>query len=123
MCTLLASSVLLVACVKKESPAEETSAQTDVASEVVSESVTEFQPLEAVEETEVESTITAAPAAQTAQIETTETAPATPAAPKAEAPKAQDTETQFAPKDKSTAQSQDDAVADAMAAAMPALEN
>ncbi|OAL79775.1 internalin [Acinetobacter sp. SFB] len=144
ICGAIAASLLLTACVKKEAPKEdeqekvETTQQTEQVNEPV-----QLQPLDSAENTQTETP-------EQVQIERQETAntttvirrevretlqqtaaDATPkpeapkaAAPKPEAPKAEEKPTQATPsKSNSANQSEDDAVAAAIAAATPALEN
>ena len=127
ICGAIITGLLLTACVKKETPTEEPIEQQADTSEVASEIITtEFTTLEATEE----------PTSDTETIQLSEsesTAPAIPATPinepatkPAEPAKAQDTPSNYtAPAKTNTgfAQSEDEAVADAIAAAMPALEN
>ena len=131
LCAAIASSLFLAACVKKEAPTEAQSDEVEVSTEVTSEPAMEFTPLEPVDQAATAATesiptedysITEAPITESHST-TQPNNPNTTAAPAAEAAKAQDTPTQYVPKDKSSTQSQDDAVADAIAAATPALEN
>lgn len=136
ICGAIATALLITACVKKEEPKQEEPEQVDtVASEAMPASEAQFQSLDAADNAPIEPT-----PAQTEIIReetphtTTEIRRETPAAPveeaprpaapKAEAPKAEDKPTQAAPKQHNGgAQSEDDAVAAAIAAATPALDN
>lgn len=144
ICGAIAASLLLTACVKKEAPKddEQEKVETTQQTEQVNEPV-QLQPLDAPENTQAETP-------EQVQIERQETAntttvirrevretpqqtaaDATPkaeapkaVAPKPEAPKAEEKPTQATPsKSNSANQSEDDAVAAAIAAATPALEN
>lgn len=146
ICGALATGLLLTACVKKEAPKEEE--QTEVAASeatpvqqpaLETQSADQDQPLiEEVPETvevireETPNTTTeirreTRPAESNSAPAQAPSAPAqsTPAASQpAQAPKAKDTETEHKPKTNTgSAQSEDDAVADAIAAATPALDN
>lgn len=128
ICAAIATGLLLTACVKKEAPKEED--QTDVAS---SEPVN-LQPLEQpsvettlpeqesiqIERIETENTTTEIRRSvqETESTQASETANDTPATPKVE-----DKPTQPKANHTSGSQSEDDAVAAAIAAATPALEN
>ncbi|MBI1452404.1 MULTISPECIES: internalin [unclassified Acinetobacter] len=136
ICGALAAGLLLTACVKKEAPKEDEQEHVETAASEVAPA--EFQKLDATDEqeipltpsnTEVEvireetpNTVTevrreVAPAAEAAK-------PAPAPVQKAEAPRAEDKPTQaVAPKNTSASQSEDDAVAAAIAAATPALDN
>lgn len=121
ICATIATSLFLTACVKKESPTEEQAEQqVEVTeTEATSEPVAEFTPLEAIEESPVE------PAVESTVVEVAPVIESAPTARPETAP-AQDTATNYTAPVKTnntTAQSEDDAVADAIAAAMPALEN
>ena len=138
--TLILTGLTLTACVKKEAPKEdeqekvETTQQTEQINEPV-----QLEPLDATENTQVETPTNVEIERQetantTTVIRREVTLPATTEAPnaeapkavaaKAEAPKAEEKPTQAIPsKSNSATQSEDDAVAAAIAAATPALEN
>lgn len=135
ICGAIAAGLLLTACVKKEAPKEdeqekvETTQQTEQVNEPV-----QLQPLDSAENTQTEipaqveverqetANTTTVIRREVTQAATTE-APKAVAA-KAEAPKAEEKPTQATPsKSNSATQSEDDAVAAAIAAATPALEN
>ena len=138
ICAALATGLLLTACVKKEEPKNEE--QSEQASEAQTtqaasqpEPTQEFQPLESVDKPatpapviEISREQTANTTAeirretQPAQIQATEEATATTA--QAEQPKPAKVEQPKAVKP-ATAQTEDDAVAAAIAAATPALNN
>lgn len=135
ICGAIAAGLLLTACVKKEAPKEDEQEKVETTQQIeqVDEPV-QLQPLDSAENTQTE-----IPAQ--VEVERQETAntttvirreviqPATTEAPKAvaakaEAPKAEEKPTQATPsKSNSATQSEDDAVAAAIAAATPALEN
>lgn len=130
ICGAIATTLFLTACVKKEEPQTE---QPEVAEVTVEQVATpaEFEALESVEssqsevvivETQVTEITNTAPEARREVRVVTEAEP-TAAVAKPKAAPVQDTETQYAPKPTTSSQSQDDAVNDAIAAAMPALEN
>jgi len=131
ICGAIATALLVTACVKKEQPKQDEQEQVEVQTEQTTET-TQFEPLEPVEN--IEDTEPEMPAH--VEVERTETANTTteirretpshaaPApAPKAAAPVAEDKPTQARPSNNTGAQSEDDAVAAAIAAATPALEN
>lgn len=149
ICGAIATSLLLSACVKKETPAEEetraetATTQSKPEAKFENLSPTEPEPTAAVAE---QATAAAAPKAadtpkkvevireqtanttteirretRPAQTETQPKAEAPKPEPKAEAPKAEPKPKAEAPRSNST-QSQDDAVAAAIAAATPALD-
>ena len=134
ICGALAMGLLLTACVKKEEPKDEQTDTAQAASEPTEQ--VQFQPLEA-SQPEAEVVIPAQVEVERQETPNTTTeirretrpaqsTPATePAASQpAQTPNAQDSETEYKPKTNSGAeQSEDDAVADAIAAATPALEN
>jgi hypothetical protein len=128
ICGAIATGLLLTACVKKEAPKEEEQVEV-VASEVAPVETAQFENLEAVSEPVIEETPQTVEVIREETPNTTteirrEVRPAEPAAPAAEAPKAQDAATNYTPKNNTgTTQSEEDAVNDAIAAAMPALEN
>lgn len=135
ICTALATGLLLTACVKKEEPKNEE--QSEQASEAQTtqaasqpEPTQEFQPLESVDkpatpapvieisrEQTANTTTEIRRETQPAQIQATEEATA-----QAEQPKPAKVEQPKAVKP-ATAQTEDDAVAAAIAAATPALNN
>ena len=134
ICGAIAAGLLLTACVKKEAPKEDEQEKVETTQQIeqVNEPV-QLEPLDAPENTPAE-----APAQ--VEVERQETAntttvirrevreapqqAATEPAPKAEVPKAEEKPTQATPsKSNSANQSEDDAVAAAIAAATPALEN
>ena len=131
ICGAIATALLVTACVKKEQPKQDEQEQVEVQTEQTTET-TQFEPLEPVEN--IQDAEPELPAQ--VEVERTETAntttdirretPAQPAAapaPKAAAPVAEDKPTQARPSNNAGAQSEDDAVAAAIAAATPALEN
>jgi outer membrane biosynthesis protein TonB len=127
--TLILTGLTLTACVKKEAPKEEEQVEVTPASEISTPEPAQFEPLEPVEEAVIEE----APET-TVEIEREETAnttteirrevkkpePAepTPTTEASEEPAATTPRTNSDPENKS----EDDAVADAIAAAMPALD-
>ena len=133
ICGAIAAGLLLTACVKKEAPKEDESEQaaTTQQTEQVTEPV-QAEPLTPVESEQVE-------IRRDVEVERHETAHTTTEirrevsepkpveskpVVKVEAPKAEDKPTQVAQqKPSNTPQSEDDAVAAAIAAATPALEN
>lgn len=127
LCGAIAAGLLLTACVKKETPKEDEQEQVDVASEPV-----ELQPLQAAASeapTQVEVIREETPNTTTEvrrevkPVEAAQQKPATEATPKAEAPKAEPKPTpEASAKSNNEAQSEDDAVAAAIAAATPALD-
>lgn len=127
ICGAIATALLVTACVKKEQPKQDEQEQVEVQTEQTTETA-QFEPLEPVES--IEDAEPEMPAH--VEVERTETAnttteirretPAQPA-PRAEAPVAEDKPTQARPSNTSGTQSEDDAVAAAIAAATPALEN
>ena len=131
ICGAIATALLVTACVKKEQPKQDEQEQVEVQTEQSTEPA-QFEPLTPVES--IENAEPELPAQ--VEVERTETAnttteirretPAQPApapAPKAAAPVAEDKPTQARPSNNTGAQSEDDAVAAAIAAATPALEN
>lgn len=131
ICGAIATALLVTACVKKEQPKQDEQEQVEVQTEQTIETAQfeSLEPVESIEDAEPEM-----PAH--VEVERTETAnttteirretPAQPAAapaPRAEAPVAEDKPTQARPSNTSGTQSEDDAVAAAIAAATPALEN
>ncbi|RKG33977.1 internalin [Acinetobacter tianfuensis] len=132
ICGALAAGLLLTACVKKEAPKEEEQEQVETAASEAAPA--EFQQLEAASEPEIEATPTHTEVIReetpntTTEIRRESVKPQEPAeaapAQKAEAPKAEEKPTQaISPKPAGAAQSEDDAVAAAIAAATPALDN
>ncbi|WP_216937357.1 MULTISPECIES: hypothetical protein [unclassified Acinetobacter] len=132
ICTVILTGLTLTACVKKEAPKEEEQVEVTPASEISSPAPAQFEPLEPVEETtvieEVPPTVEIRreqTANTTTEIrreikkpEATEPAPVTETSEEpAVKPTATAPETSSNPENKS----EDDAVADAIAAAMPAL--
>ena len=131
ICGAIATGLLLTACVKKEAPKEEEQVEVSAASENAPAQSTTFETLEPTEQAEPEvqtetieikrevQTTTVVPAVEVEREATTPAAPAPTKAPAAEKPA-----TTYTPKtNTSSAQSEDDAVADAIAAATPALDN
>lgn len=143
ICTVILTGLSMTACVKKEAPKEEEQVEVTPASEVLTPEPAKFEPLEAVEDTVIEpmpETTVEIEREQTANTTTeirrevkkpepVEAAPAveattppvqeTPAAPVRSAPASAPVST---PKtNTNVSKSEDDAVADAIAAAMPAL--
>ena len=127
ICGALVTGLLLTACVKKEAPTEEqTEQQVETTENVTSEAQpAEFTTLEATDEPQIE-VAEVAPAQEAPIAAAPAETEAAPAAKPAEPAKAQETPTHYtapAKTNSGSAQSEDDAVADAIAAAMPALEN
>ena len=131
ICGAIATALLVTACVKTEQPKQDEQEQVEVQTEQTTETA-QFEPLEPVES--IEDTEPEMPAH--VEVERTETAntttdirretptqPTAVTAPKAAAPIAEDKPTQARPSNNTGAQSEDDAVAAAIAAATPALEN
>ena len=131
ICGAIATALLVTACVKKEQPKQDEQEQVEVQTEQTTETA-QFEPLEPVEN--IEDTEPEMPAH--VEVERTETAntttdirretptqPTAVTAPKATAPIAEDKPTQARPSNNTGAQSEDDAVAAAIAAATPALEH
>ena len=130
ICGAIAAGLLLTACVKKEAPKEDESEQA-ATTEQVTEPV-QAEPLTPVESEQVEipthveverhetANTTTEIRREVSEPKPVESKPAV----KAEAPKAEDKPTQATQqKPSNTPQSEDDAVAAAIAAATPALEN
>lgn len=127
ICGAIATGLLLTACVKKEAPKEDEQEQVEVVTTEQQQTV-ELQPLAASEPeipAQVEVIREETPNTTTEiHRETPAPAPAAQPAPKAEAPKAEEKPTQARPSNTNpNAQTEDDAVAAAIAAATPALEN
>ena len=130
ICGAIAAALLLTACVKKEAPKEDEQekVETTQPTEQVNEPV-QLQPLDSAENTQTETPAQVEIERQETENTTTVirrevTQPAATEAPKAEAPKAEEKPAQATPsKSNSASQSEDDAVAAAIAAATPALEN
>jgi hypothetical protein len=131
ICGAIATTLFLTACVKKEEPQTEQPEVAETPAVEQIETPAEFEALDAVDssqpvativETQVAEVVTTAPAAPRETRPVAEEAQTAPAA-KPQAAPAQDTETQYTPKNTGSSQSQDDAVNDAIAAALPALEN
>ena len=133
ICGAIATALLLTACVKKEQPKQDEQEQVEVQTEQTTET-TQFEPLEPVEniqdaepelpaQVEVERTETANTTTEIRRETPAQPAAAPAPAPKAAAPVAEDKPTQARPSNNTGAQSEDDAVAAAIAAATPALEN
>lgn len=128
ICGALALGLLLTACVKKEEPKDEQAETAQAASEPTEQA--QFQPLEA-SQSETEVVIPTQVEVVREQTPNTTTEIRREVAPKpattqaVEAPKAEDKPAQVVqqPKPNTTAQSEDDAVAAAIAAATPALDN
>ncbi|WP_336956597.1 internalin [Acinetobacter johnsonii] len=127
ICGAIAAGLLLTACVKKEAPKEDEQEQVEVVTTEQQQTV-ELQPLAASEPeipAQVEVIREETPNTTTEiRRETSAPAPAAQPAPKAEAPKAEEKPTQARPSNTNpNTQTEDDAVAAAIAAATPALEN
>ena len=127
ICGAITAGLLLTACVKKEAPKEDEQEQVEVVTTEQQHTV-ELQPLAASEPeipAQVEVIREETPNTTTEiRRETPAPAPATQPAPKAEAPKAEEKPTQARPSNTNpNTQTEDDAVAAAIAAATPALEN
>jgi len=127
ICGAIAAGLILTACVKKEAPKEDEQEQVEVATTEQQQTV-ELQPLAASEPeipAQVEVIREETPNTTTEiRRETPAPAPAAQPAPKAEAPKAEEKPTQARPSNTNpNTQTEDDAVAAAIAAATPALEN
>ncbi|WP_353141458.1 internalin [Acinetobacter pragensis] len=138
ICGAIATALLITACVKKEEPKQEEQEQVDTsASEAQPVEPAKFESLDSADTQPIEpipaheEVIREETPNTTTEIrrEVRNEEPATPKAetpkpaPKAEAPKAEDKPAQAAPKQHSGAQTEDDAVAAAIAAATPALDN
>ena len=140
ICGAIAAALLLTACVKKEAPKEDEQekVETTQPTEQVNEPV-QLQPLDSAENTQTETpaqveierqetenttTVIRREVTQPAATEAPKAETPKAAAPKAEAPKEEEKPAQATPsKSNSASQSEDDAVAAAIAAATPALEN
>ena len=127
ICGAIAAGLLLTACVKKEAPKGDEQEQVEVVTTEQQQTV-ELQPLAASEPeipAQVEVIREETPNTTTEiRRETPAPAPAAQPAPKAEAPKAEEKPTQARPSNTNpNTQTEDDAVAAAIAAATPALEN
>jgi len=140
ICGAIAAALLLTACVKKEAPKEDEQekVETTQPTEQVNQPV-QLQPLDSAENTQTETpaqveierqetenttTVIRREVTQPAATEASKAETPKAAAPKAEAPKAEEKPAQATPsKSNSASQSEDDAVAAAIAAATPALEN
>ena len=140
ICGAIAAALLLTACVKKEAPKEDEQekVETTQPTEQVNEPV-QLQPLDSAENTQTETpaqveierqetenttTVIRREVTQPAATEAPKAETPKAAAPKAEAPKAEEKPAQATPsKSNSASQSEADAVAAAIAAATPALEN
>lgn len=140
ICGAIAAALLLTACVKKEAPKEDEQekVETTQPTEQVNQPV-QLQPLDSAENTQTETpaqveierqetenttTVIRREVTQPAATEAPKGETPKAAAPKAEAPKAEEKPAQATPsKSNSASQSEDDAVAAAIAAATPALEN
>ena len=127
ICGAIAAGLLLTACVKKEAPKEDEQEQVEVVTTEQQQTV-ELQPLAASEPeipAQVEVIREETPNTTTEiRRERLAPAPAAQPAPKAEAPKAEEKPTQARPSNTNpNTQTEDDAVAAAIAAATPALEN
>lgn len=128
ICGAIATGLLLTACVKKEAPKEEEQVEVSAASENTPEAPVQFETLEPTEQVESTETIenqreiqdtNVSPSVEVTREVTTPAAPAVTKVPAVEKPAAT-----YTPKtNTSSAQSEDDAVADAIAAATPALDN
>ncbi|OTG77039.1 internalin [Acinetobacter sp. ANC 4169] len=135
LCGAIAAGLLLTACVKKETPKEDEQEQVETTqqTEQVNQPA-QAEPLEAVENNETQVPTHVEVERQETANTTTEIRrevrdapqqkPATEAAPKAETAKVEEKPTQAAVPSKPTsaAQTEDDAVAAAIAAATPALD-
>jgi CTP synthase len=131
--TLILTGLTLTACVKKEAPKEEEQVEVTPASEISTPEPTQFEPLEPVEPAAIEEEVAPTVEIQREQTENTTTeirreikkpettepapVPETREEP-ASKPAATTPKTNSNPENKS----EDDAVADAIAAAMPALD-
>lgn len=142
ICGAIAAALLLTACVKKEAPKEDEQekVETTQPTEQVNEPV-QLQPLDSAENTQTETpaqveierqetenttTVIRREVTQPAATEAPKAETPKAAAPKAEASKAEEKPAQATPSksnSNSASQSEDDAVAAAIAAATPALEN
>ena len=130
ICGALAMGLLLTACVKKEEPKDEQTETAQAASEPTEQA--QFQPLEA-SQPEAEVVIPAQVEVERQETPNTTTEIRREEAPKpaatqvtaTAAPKAEEKPAPAVsqPKPNTTAQSEDDAVAAAIAAATPALDN
>lgn len=128
ICGAIAAGLLLTACVKKETPKEDEQEQVETAASEATPA--EFQQLEVASEPVIEpmpthtEVIREETANTTTEIRRESVQQASTETPKPSAP-VQQAEAQQAttPKPAGTAQSEDDAVAAAIAAATPALDN
>ena len=127
--TLILTGLTLTACVKKEAPKEEEQVEVTPASEISTPEPAQFEPLEPVEEAVIEEapeTTVEIEREETAnttteirrEVKKPEPAESTPTTEASEEPAATTPRTNSDPENKS----EDDAVADAIAAAMPALD-
>lgn len=128
ICGAIAAGLLLTACVKKEAPKEDEQEQVEVTTEQQAQEPVQLQPLEAsVPEIPAQVEVIREETPNTTTEIRRETPAPTPAvepAPKVEAPKAEERPTQARPTNSNPdTQTEDDAVAAAIAAATPALEN
>ena len=135
ICGAIAAALLLTACVKKEAPKEDEQEKVETTQQIEQmDEPVQLEPLDSTKNTQVETPAQVEVERQetantTTVIRREVTQPATTEAPKAvaakaEAPKAEEKPTQATPsKSNSATQSEDDAVAAAIAAATPALEN
>ncbi|MDN5513486.1 internalin [Acinetobacter sp.] len=134
LCGAIAAGLLLTACVKKETPKEDEQEQVETTQQTEQlDQPAQAEPLEAVENNETQIPTQVEVERQETANTTTEIhrevrdapqqKPATEATPKAETAKAEEKPTQAVPsKPTSAAQTEDDAVAAAIAAATPALD-
>lgn len=137
LCGVIAASLILTACVKKETPKDDEQEKVETTQPAQSSEAvesTQFEPLNSIDNSEAE-------VPTQVEVERTETentttevrrevrdvppqAPSKPEAQKPVAPKAEDKPTSATSnQSNSDAQSEDDAVAAAIAAATPALNN
>ena len=139
ICGAIAAALLITACVKKEEPKQEEQEQVETApSEAMPAEPAQFETLDATDTQEIEPTPSRTeiireetPNTTTEvrrEVQTPVTAPVEApkptVTPKAEAPKTESKPAPVTPKQNSgSAQSEDDAVAAAIAAATPALGN
>lgn len=137
LCTVILTGLSLTACVKKEAPKEEEQVEVNPAPEVVTPEPAQFEPLEPVEEAvieEVPETTVEIQREQTAnttteirrEVKKPEPVEATPAptrTPSENNPAPEPSKPAATPKSNSDSnKSEEDAVADAIVAAMPALD-
>ncbi|ANF81876.1 hypothetical protein A3K93_06505 [Acinetobacter sp. NCu2D-2] len=136
ICGAIATGLLVTACVKKEAPKEEEQVEVSAASENESAEATKFENLEPTEQQAPEADIevvenqrenqaeAVTPAPEPKREPATQAAPTNVEKPAVEKAPVEKLAQASTPKvNTGAAQSEDDAVADAIAAATPALNN